>query len=239
MHVVIESTAALAASHSRIGKEKTAICFKIEPMSELLFADARKFRNAYLTMLISAALSLFAAMVLSIDAFALAKNKDAELGCSINAIIDCSKVALSWQSTLFGFPNSFIGLMFESAVITIAIAGLMSVRFPNSLIRIAFFIYSAALIFALWLLSQSLFVIGAFCPWCMLVTVSTISVFMSMLRINIYQNAFNWSEQRHQKVLEKVLRGRDYDFAFIGYAIIAALIIWKYGTYFLPDFLYN
>ncbi|CAB4566074.1 MAG: vitamin K epoxide reductase [Actinobacteria bacterium] len=208
-------------------------------MSEQLVVTARRVRNAYLTMLISASLSLFAAMVLSIDAFKLAKDENVDLSCSINAVVSCGKVALSWQSTVFGFPNSFIGLMFESAVITIAIAGLMQVRFPNSLIRIAFFIYSAALIFALWLFSQSFFVIKAFCPWCMLVTVSTISVFMSMLRINIYQNAFNWSEVIHQKILRLILLGRDYAAMTIVYAVIASAIIWKYGTYFLPEFLYN
>jgi uncharacterized membrane protein len=208
-------------------------------MTELLVVSARRVRNAYLTMLVSASLSLFAAMILSIDAFKLAKDVNTELSCSINAVVSCGKVALSWQSTVFGFPNSFIGLMFESAVITIAIAGLMQVRFPNSLMRIAFFIYSAALFFALWLFSQSFFVIKAFCPWCMLVTVSTISVFMSMLRINIYQNSFNWSEVNHQIVLRFILQGRDYAAMYIIYAVIAAGIIWKYGTYILPDFLYN
>lgn len=208
-------------------------------MTELLVVSARRVRNAYLTMLVSASLSLFAAMILSIDAFKLAKDVNTELSCSINAVVSCGKVALSWQSTVFGFPNSFIGLMFESAVITIAIAGLMQVRFPNSLMRIAFFIYSAALFFALWLFSQSFFVIKAFCPWCMLVTVSTISVFMSMLRINIYQNSFNWSEVNHQRVLRFILQGRDYAAMYIIYAVIAAGIIWKYGTYLLPDFLYN
>jgi len=208
-------------------------------MPELLVATARRVRNAYLTMLVSASLSLFAAMVLSIDAFKLAKDENVDLACSINAVVSCGKVALSWQSTVFGFPNSFIGLMFESAVITIAIAGLMQVRFPNSLMRIALFIYSAALIFALWLFSQSFFVIKAFCPWCMLVTVSTISVFTSMLRINIYQNAFNWSEVNHQRILRFVLLGRDYALLSITYAVIASAIIWKYGTYFLPDFLYS
>jgi len=208
-------------------------------MSQPFIVTARRVRNAYVTMLVSASLSLFAAMILSIDAFKLAKDENTELSCSINAIVSCSKVALSWQSTVFGFPNSFIGLMFESAVITIAISGLMLVRFPNSLLRIAFFIYSAALFFALWLFSQSFFVIKAFCPWCMLVTVSTISVFTSMLRINIYQNSFNWSEDRYQRILSLFLQGRDYAVVAIIYAVIASAIIWKYGTYFLPDFLYS
>jgi hypothetical protein len=62
---------------------------------------------------------------------------------------------------------------------------------------------------------------------------------MSMLRINIYQNSFNWSKVNHQRVLRFILQGRDYAAMYIIYAVIAAGIIWKYGTYILPDFLYN
>jgi Cu/Ag efflux pump CusA len=60
-----------------------------------------------------------------------------------------------------------------------------------------------------------------------------------MLRINIYQNSFNWKEQAHQRILRFILQGRDYVVMVFIYAVIAAAIIWKYGTYFLPEFLYS
>jgi uncharacterized membrane protein len=199
-------------------------------MSEQLVVTARRVRNAYLTMLISASLSLFAAMVLSIDAFKLAKDENVDLSCSINAVVSCGKVALSWQSTVFGFPNSFIGLMFESAVITIAIAGLMQVRFPNSLIRNAFFIYSAALIFALWLFSQSFFVINALCPWCLLVTGSTITVFATITRVVLLENTWNLAPERQVKIVAFLDKGWGRVIYTGAFATITIAIIVKYGN---------
>ena len=198
-------------------------------MSQPFIVTARRVRNAYVTMLVSASLSLFAAMILSIDAFKLAKDENTELSCSINAIVSCSKVALSWQSTVFGFPNSFIGLMFESAVITIAISGLMLVRFPNSILRVAFFVYSAALFFALWLFSQSFFVIKAFCPWCLLVTVSTITVFSTLTRINLMENTWGFSDERYEKIFRFLERGWGRVLYTAIYAILALAVIIKYG----------
>jgi hypothetical protein len=70
----------------------------------------------------------------------------------------------------------------------------------------------------------------------MLVTVSTISVFVSMLRINIYENSFNWSEERHQKILKNVLLGRDYAVVIVIYAVFASAIIAKYGKDLFSSF---
>jgi hypothetical protein len=39
--------------------------------------------------------------------------------------------------------------------------------------------------FAYWLRYQSMFVIGALCPWCLLVTVSTTLVFARLTHVNI------------------------------------------------------
>src|SRR5262245_32922781 len=85
----------------------------------------------YGTMLVSAALSLTAAFVLSIDAVRLAADPQAALSCNVNAVISCGTVATSWQANLFGFPNAFLGLVAEPVVITIAVASLGGVRFPR------------------------------------------------------------------------------------------------------------
>ena len=145
------------------------------------------YRKTYVAMLISSVLSLIASLVLSIDAWKLAGNPNSKFACDINAVVSCGKVAKAWQSTLLGFPNSFIGLMTEPVVITIAVAGLGLVTFPKLFLRVAHVVYGAGLLFALWLLSQSFFVIKAFCPWCLLVTVSTVTVFSTMTRINLVE----------------------------------------------------
>ena len=187
-------------------------------------------------MLVSSLASLAASLVLSVDAITLAKNANSKLFCDINAVVSCGKVALSWQSNLLGFPNAFIGLICEPVVITLAMAGLGRTKFPKWFLKTALGVYFIGLSFALWLLSQSFFVIKAFCPWCLVVTISTVTVFSTMLRVNLYENTFNFSEETHAKVNNFLHRGWDYVVVSAVYSILVLAIVIKYGKYFLPHF---
>jgi len=143
--------------------------------------------NAWIwgTMLFSALVSLTASFVLSVDAVVLAADPRAALACNINAVLSCGTVGTSWQASLFGFPNAFLGLAAEPVVITIAVASLGGVRFPRWFMLSAQVVYTLGVVFAYWLFFQSFFVIGALCPWCLLVTLSTTLVFTSLTHVNI------------------------------------------------------
>jgi len=200
-------------------------------MSEV--ADVRQevsHRRTYWTMLISSLCSLTASLVLSIDAIKLAENPGAKLACNINAIVSCGKVAKSWQSNLLGFPNSFLGLICEPVVITLAIASLGGSRFPRWFMRTALSVYFAGLMFAFWLFSQSYFVIKAFCPWCILVTITTITVFSSMLRIHVLEGLLPFSEDFRAKLRTKFLTGWDNVVVAGIFSIIIIAVMFKYGN---------
>lgn len=192
------------------------------------------YRKTYITMLVSSILSLTASLVLSVDSITLAKNAGSKLFCDINAVVSCGKVALSWQSNLLGFPNAFLGLICEPVVITLAMAGLGRTKFPKWFLKTALAVYFIGLSFAFWLLSQSFFVIKAFCPWCLVVTISTVTVFSTMLRVNLYENTFNMSEARYEKVAGFLHKGWDYVVVTAVYSILVLAILFKYGKYFLP-----
>jgi uncharacterized membrane protein len=201
---------------------------------DLSLKDIVSHRKTYITMLVSSLFSLGASLVLSVDAISLAKNANSKLFCDINAVVSCGKVALSWQSNLLGFPNAFIGLICEPVVITLAMAGLGRTQFPKWFLKTALAIYFIGLSFALWLLSQSFFVIKAFCPWCLVVTISTVTVFSTMLRVNLYENTFNLSPASYGKVANFLHRGWDYVVVSAIYSILILAIVIKYGKYFLP-----
>jgi uncharacterized membrane protein len=201
---------------------------------DLNIKEPVSYRKTYITMLVSSILSLGASLVLSVDSITLAKNAGSKLFCDINAVVSCGKVALSWQSNLLGFPNAFLGLICEPVVITLAMAGLGRTKFPKWFLKTALAVYFIGLSFALWLLSQSFFVIKAFCPWCLVVTISTVTVFSTMLRVNLYENTFNMSPARYEKVAGFLHKGWDYVVVTAVYSILVLAIIFKYGKYFLP-----
>lgn len=146
-----------------------------------------RHRGAYIEMLIGSVIGLAASFVLAVDALVLAANPDAIFSCDINAKISCGTVGSSWQANLLGFPNAFIGLVTEPVVITVAVAALGGVRFPRWFMVTAQAFYSVGFAFAYWLFFQSYFVIGALCPWCLTITVTTTLVFFSITRVNILE----------------------------------------------------
>jgi uncharacterized membrane protein len=190
----------------------------------------RVYRKTYIAMLVSSILSLIASLVLSIDAVKLAGAPSGKLSCDINAVLSCGKVAKSWQSELLGFPNAFIGLMTEPVVVTVAIAGLGLVAFPRWFMRVAHVVYGLGLVFALWLLSQSFFVIKALCPWCLLVTLSTITVFSTISRVVLLENSWNFAPERQAKIVAFLDKGWGRVFYTMSYAFIVMGIFLKYGN---------
>lgn len=189
----------------------------------------RDNRWIFISMLVGALLSLLASFVLSVEAVELAGNPDAVLACSINVFIDCATVGLHESAHLFGFPNAFLGLIAEPVVITVAIAGLAGVKFPRLFMFFAQIGYSLGLIFALYLLYTSYFVIGALCPWCLLVTLTTTLVWFAITRYNIREKNL-YLPKKIQKPLEKII-AKDYDRLAMAVFIVVILIalIMRYG----------
>jgi uncharacterized membrane protein len=182
------------------------------------------------TMLLSATLSLVAAFVLSYDAVVLAANPTAELSCDVNAVLSCGRVALSWQASVFGFPNAFLGMVTEPVVITIAVAGLSGVRFPRWFMFTAQVVYALGLAFALWLFSQSMWVIGALCPWCMLITVSTTLVFLTLLHYNVREGNLYLPAAAQRRARSWVREDYDLYAGILVVVVIAALVLIQHGS---------
>ena len=190
----------------------------------------RDGRWIFASMLIGASLSLLASFVLSLEAVQLAANPDAVLNCSVNAVINCATVGVHPSAHLFGFPNSFLGMIAEPVVITVAVAGLAGVRFPKLFMFFAQIGYSIGFVFALWLLYMSYFVIGALCPWCLLVTLTTTLVWFAITRYNIREENLYLPKKVSRKLQGWI--EKDYDKLILAgfVALVVIAIVGKYGA---------
>jgi len=189
-------------------------------------AKRSSHRAAFLEMLISSLLGLYASFVLAAEAVTLAANPNATFSCDISAKISCGAVGSSWQANLFGFPNAFLGLIAEPVVITLAVAALGGVRFPRWFMIGAQAAYTIGLIFAYWLFFEAYFVIGALCPWCLLITVTTTLVFFSMTRVNISEGHLGKFLQR--RLAYPLRLGADVALSVIVVAALAGAVIYGY-----------
>ena len=195
------------------------------------FHELRQSRRwIFGTMLFSALISLTASLVLSIDAIALARDAHAQLACNVNTVISCGTVGISWQASLLGFPNAFLGLIAESVVITVAVASLGGVRFPRWFMFSAQVVYTIGVLFAYWLFEQSLMVIHALCPWCLLVTLSTTLVFSTLTHFNVREGNLYLPKRLERGVRSFVDADNDLIVVASVLIVVVALVLLKYGA---------
>lgn len=187
----------------------------------------------FISMLVGSILSLIASFVLSVEAVELARDPEAVLACSVNVVLNCATVGIHPSASMFGFPNSFLGLIAEPIVMTVAIAGLAGVKFPRKFMLTAQIFYTLGFLFAYYLLYLSMFVIGALCPWCLLVTVTTTFVFFSMTRYNIRED--NLFLPKKWSVAAKRFIDKDYDklvlFILVATVVFSILIKYRDGLF--------
>jgi uncharacterized membrane protein len=201
-----------------------------EPDSPMLHRLRHHDVTVWVTMLLASLASLVASFVLAIDAITLAKDPHADLGCNVNAVISCGTVGTSWQASLLGFPNAFLGLVFEPAVIMLAVAGLAGVRFPRWFMFSAQAVYTIALLFAYWLFEQAMFVIGALCPWCLLVTLATTLVFFEMTYVNIRDDNL-YLRPRLQAAATRFIRSNLDVMLVVAWLLVLVLaVVLEYGA---------
>src|SRR5690606_9166872 len=164
----------------------------------------------------------------------LAADPNAQLTCNISSVLSCGAVGVSSQAAVFGFPNAFLGLIAEPVVITIAVAGLGGVRFPRWFMFSAQVVYTLGVVFAYWLFYQSMFNIGALCPWCLLVTLSTTLVFATLLHYNIRENNLFLGPRAHARALAFIRAGWDGALVLGWLGVVVIAIILRYGATLLP-----
>lgn len=200
-------------------------------LTKLFGSDKNAKSNAWIfgTMLFFAIAAFIAAFTLSVEKLEILKNPDAKLSCSINVVLNCASVMKTPQSSVFGFPNSYLGIMGFAIVIAVAMGGLLRTKFSRAYLVTAQVFYGLGLLFAYWLFFQSVYVIQILCPWCLVVTFSTTIIFETLLRYNLRENNFNLSKKSHKKVLEFL--GKDYDKLITAgwIVVLIALVFIKFG----------
>lgn len=194
-----------------------------------IFFNKDEHRGAYWTMLVAGIAAFLAAFVLSVEKLEILKNPGAVLSCSLNAVLNCASVMKTWQAEVFGFPNSYLGIMGFAIVIAVAMGGLLQVRYSRVYLVTAQVFYTLGLAFSYWLFFESIYVIQVLCPWCLVVTAATTLVFESLLHINLRNNSFGLSSQRNLNVQRFLDKQFDVLIVAAWLVVLTGLVIIKFG----------
>ncbi|WP_232679216.1 vitamin K epoxide reductase family protein [Nocardioides sp. R-C-SC26] len=113
------------------------------------------------------AVGLAAALTLAIDKYKILADPSFRPACDLNPVLSCGSVMITDQAEAFGFPNPLIGI--AGFAIVVAMGVLLAARVPLPTWVHAGLAMGSMLgaVFVHWLAYQSLYEIGALCPWCL------------------------------------------------------------------------
>ncbi|MFI6514947.1 vitamin K epoxide reductase family protein [Spirillospora sp. NPDC050679] len=140
-------------------------------------AAAAPPRSPAWVLALGGAVGLLASFVLAVEKIALLKDPARTPSCSINPVLSCGSVMTTPQAEVFGFPNPLLGIAGFAAVTAVGAALLAGAVLPRWFWRALAAGTAAGAVFVHWLIFQSLYRIGALCPYCMAVWTVMIPIF--------------------------------------------------------------
>ncbi|WP_458315520.1 vitamin K epoxide reductase family protein [Mycolicibacterium brisbanense] len=174
-------------------------------------------------VLIAGVVGLAAALTLTYEKIEILINPKYVPSCSINPVLSCGSVMVTPQASVFGFPNPLIGIVGFTVVVVTGVLAVANVRLPRW--------YWAGLavgtllgaVFVHWLIFQSLYRIGALCPYCMGVWAVTIPLLVVASSIAL--------EPLHGNAVLRVIHQWRWSLVALWFAAVILLITARFWNY--------
>jgi uncharacterized membrane protein len=125
-------------------------------------------------VLIAGVAGLVASLTLTVEKIRQIADPGYIPSCSINPVLSCGSVMKTPQAEAFGFPNPMIGIVAFTVVVVTGVLAVTKVGLPRwywTGLAVGTLLGAG---FIHWLIFQSLYRIGALCPYCMVVWAVTI-----------------------------------------------------------------
>lgn len=193
-----------------------------------------------LIVAIGAAIGLVAALMLTLEAYWRALKPSTVFSCDVNTKLSCSAVAESWQSQLIKLPsgpvpNALLGVVAFTVVLVLGVVyacGSVMPRWFDWCFRIG---VVCELVFASWLLYQSMFVIGVMCPWCLSMDAGSILMTIGMIRLALTEDTIRFDRDGINHVTSgfRFAGGMESLFAEVVIIIVFAIfVVFHYAGFY-------
>ncbi|MEA9986859.1 vitamin K epoxide reductase family protein [Subtercola sp. RTI3] len=136
-------------------------------------------------LIVAGVVGWVASFTLTLEKIEILINPSYVPSCNISVLVSCGPNMASAQGSLFGFPNPIIGVACFVAVIVVGVGILAGARFAKWFWVLFNVGIALALVFVIWLISVSIFVLGTLCPYCMVVWVTVIPLFWYVTAYNL------------------------------------------------------
>jgi uncharacterized membrane protein len=174
-------------------------------------------------VLIAGVVGLISSVTLTIEKIEILVNPAYVPSCSINPVLSCGSVMITEQASAFGFPNPLIGIAGFTVVVVTGVLAVTKVRLPRWYWAGLAIGTALAVVFIHWLIFQTLYRIGALCPYCMVVWAVTIPLLVVVSSIALRPLAGN--------VVARVLYTWRWSIVALWFTAVVLLILVRFWNY--------
>jgi uncharacterized membrane protein len=177
-------------------------------------------------VLIAGVVGLVASATLTVEKIELLLNPHYVPTCNINPIVSCGSVMVTPQASVLGFPNPLLGLVGFTVVVVTGVLVVAKVSLPQWYwigLTVGTLIGAG---FVHWLIFQSLYRIGALCPYCMVVWAVTIPLLVVSVSI-----VFRPVLDRGDSALARVLYQWRWSIVTLWFTAVFLMIMVRFWDY--------
>ncbi|GAA0985685.1 hypothetical protein ENKNEFLB_01694 [Nocardioides aquaticus] len=182
-------------------------------------------------LLLGGVTGLLAAATLLVEKIALIADPAYVPSCSINPVLSCGSIMSTPQAELFGFPNPIIGVAAFPVLAATGAALLAGAR----LARWYWLGLQVGVVLGLalvgWLVFQSLYRIGALCPYCMVVWAVVVPVAFYVTSFNLRAGLLGGAAARSRAV-RMVAESHVLVLAVV-LVLVLALVLHRFWSYWV------
>jgi uncharacterized membrane protein len=183
-------------------------------------------------LIIGGTIGLLCSFILTIEKIEVLKDPNFHPICDLNPVLSCGSVMDSSQSHVLGFDNTFMGLAGFAVIVTIGVVLLAGAKLKRWFWLGLQGGLTAGVLFVHWLMYNSLYVINSLCPFCMVVWVVIITLFLYTTLWNIQQG--NITVKGRAQACSDFVRKHHLDILVMWLLIIVALILNRFWYYYGP-----
>jgi uncharacterized membrane protein len=177
-------------------------------------------------MLVGGAVGAVVGLVLLVEKLSSIENPNYVPSCSVDPVLSCGTIMKTAQASVLGFPNPVLGLLVFPLVAMSGALVLSRIELPRWVWLALQFGSAAGLAFVGWLVVQSLAVIHALCPYCMVAWVAVIAIFWSVTVHNLAAGHLEFGG-----VGDRVVRRRGWVLAAV-YVVVVVAVLATFPSYF-------
>ncbi len=188
--------------------------------------DVAPVRGVGWVLLVGGLVGAVVALVLLVEKLDLLANPDYIPSCSIDPVLSCGTIMKTAQAAVLGFPNPVIGLLTFPVVAACGAIVVSRAELPRWVwwaLEIGSF---AGVLFIHWLIVQSLVVIHALCPYCMVAWVAVIAIFWFTTMHNLREGNLGGAPAG-----DTLVRRHGWGLA-AWYVLIVAAVVASFPAYF-------